>query len=261
MASVISADGTVVGYQRFGRGPGCVLLHGALQSSQNFTKLASALADRFTVYVPDRRGRGLSGPPGNGHTIDKHCEDLAAILAETGTRNVFGLSSGAIVALRAALIVPGVDKVAAYEPPLSMIDPTWFARYTREVDNGQLPSAFVTVLKGTGSTTLPRAMLTPLATLAIAGDRSLKELIPTMRFEAHLEPEHSVADFAALPGEVLLLGGSKSAAHLRATLDELSAVIPHAQRTEFPGLGHLAADNRGKPHVVAERLAAFFGTP
>ncbi|MEU1641010.1 alpha/beta hydrolase, partial [Nonomuraea sp. NPDC005701] len=58
---VRSADGTTIGYRRSGRGPGLILVHGGMQASQHFTKLAAALSTEFTVYVPDRRGRGLSG--------------------------------------------------------------------------------------------------------------------------------------------------------------------------------------------------------
>jgi pimeloyl-ACP methyl ester carboxylesterase len=52
-----------------GRGPGVVLVHGGMQAAQNFTKLATVLADTFTVYVPDRRGRGLSGPFGDRYGL------------------------------------------------------------------------------------------------------------------------------------------------------------------------------------------------
>jgi pimeloyl-ACP methyl ester carboxylesterase len=59
---VTSKDGTKIGYRQYGAGPGVVLLHGGLQASQNFTTLAQLLSDTFTVYVPDRRGRGMSAP-------------------------------------------------------------------------------------------------------------------------------------------------------------------------------------------------------
>ena len=52
--ALTSCDGTVIGYRQFGNGPGVVLLHGDSQSSQNFLTLARAMADQFTLYVPDR---------------------------------------------------------------------------------------------------------------------------------------------------------------------------------------------------------------
>jgi pimeloyl-ACP methyl ester carboxylesterase len=60
--SVLSKDGTRIGYLRVGQGPAVVLLHGSNESARSHTQLALALADAFTVYLPDRRGRGLSGP-------------------------------------------------------------------------------------------------------------------------------------------------------------------------------------------------------
>ena len=60
--AVTSADGTEIGYLRLGRGPAVVVLHGSNESAASHTQLAQALASEFTVYLPDRRGRGLSGP-------------------------------------------------------------------------------------------------------------------------------------------------------------------------------------------------------
>ena len=45
---------------------------------------------------------------------------MEALLTATGSRNVFGLSSGAIISLQAALTLPAIRKVALYEPPLSI---------------------------------------------------------------------------------------------------------------------------------------------
>src|SRR3954464_13725896 len=82
-----------------GGGPKLVLLHGGMQTSGNFTRLASALATTFTGYVPDRRGRGRSGPVSDAYGLESEIDDLAAVLDETGAGNVFGLSSGAVIAL------------------------------------------------------------------------------------------------------------------------------------------------------------------
>ena len=60
--------------------------------------------------------------------------------------------------------------------------------------------------------------------------------------------------FAALRAETLLLGGDKSAPYLKAVLNGLEAVLPHVWRVTLPGVGHLAADNNGKPQVVADQL-------
>ncbi len=274
---VTSKDGTTIGYRQLGHGPSVILVHGGMMASQNFMKLAASLSNEFTVYVPDRRGRGLSGSHGDNYSLAKECEDMQALINKTDAQNIFGLSSGAIVSLQVALTTPPIRKVALYEPPLSVVNssssPTsWVPRYDREIAQGKLGAAMVSVMKGTGDSSLagilPRFILVPLITLAIKAeakevkgdDVPLKALIPTMHYDPQLvaETEGKLENFKALRAQVLLLGGSKSQSYLKAALDGLSAVLPHAKRVEFPGLGHLAADNDGKPECVATELRCFF---
>ncbi|WP_204249860.1 alpha/beta fold hydrolase [Methanobacterium subterraneum] len=99
-----------------GHGPGLILLHGGVNASQNLMKLGTLLRDEFTVYIPDRRGRGMSGPYGEDYSIRKEDEDLDAILKETGAHYVFGTADGALFALHAAISLSSIHKVAAYEP-------------------------------------------------------------------------------------------------------------------------------------------------
>ena len=115
--SFLSGDGTLMGYRQMGKGPGLVLLHGALQSSRSFTSLGAALSDAFTIYIPDRRGRGLSGPFGDNHSMRTETEDLEALLDKTGSHHVFALSAGALVALQCALELPAIHRLAIYGLP------------------------------------------------------------------------------------------------------------------------------------------------
>src|SRR5215475_9683356 len=109
---VISKDGTRIGYRQMGQGPALILVHGGMQAAQNFMRLAEALCDAFTVYVPDRRGRGLSGPYGDDYSIQKAVDDMQALLAQTGAHNVFALSAGAVISLQSALLLPEIHKLA-----------------------------------------------------------------------------------------------------------------------------------------------------
>jgi pimeloyl-ACP methyl ester carboxylesterase len=198
--SVTSFDGTVIGYRQMGAGPGLILVHGGMQSSQNLMKLGAALSGTFTVFIPDRRGRGLSGSFGKTYSVEKACEDMRALLAKTGATNVFGLSVGALISLWAALKVPGLRKVALFEPPL-LVDGSysmaWVNRYDQEIAQSKLASAFVTVMKGVKASPvlslLPRFILVPLFVVALRKENktegdgtSLKVLIPTMHFDAQI---------------------------------------------------------------------------
>ena len=88
----------------------------------------------------------------------------------------------------------------------------------------------------------------------------MQALIPTMHYDAQVVQEMAgrLTTFQTMATEILLLGGDKSAAFLQATLVSLSTTLPHARRTILHGLGHLAADNSGKPERVAAELRLFF---
>jgi pimeloyl-ACP methyl ester carboxylesterase len=272
-SAVTAADGTVLRYRTFGGGPKVVLLHGGLQTSGNFRKLAAALQDRYTVYVPDRRGRGLSGPAAADHGLRTEVGDLGVLLQETGARNVFGLSSGAVIALEAALALPGeIERLALYEPPLKFdgVDPVaWLPRFEKELAANRKAAAFATVHNATSDRRVPRAVLIPLMAAGIRADARarrpvgytpLGDLIPTMRLDGRAVDQAAgpLSRFAGVQAETLLLGGERSARYLKAALNGLEAVLPRVRRVTLPGVGHVAADDSGKPELVAAQLRRFF---
>ncbi len=87
-------------------------------------------------------------------------------------------------------------------------------------------------------------------------------LVPTLHYDAQLvlETANTLPVYAAVPARVLLMGGSKSPAYLKTSLDALAGVLPRAQRAELAGCGHLAPDNSGSPERVARELADFFSS-
>ncbi len=158
-------------------------MHGGGQASQNLMTLARALGDSFTAYVPDRRGRGMSGPYSEDHGLRKEVEDLDALLGQTGAHNVFGLSAGAVIAIEAARTLPAITKLALYEPPLEfdgITQTSWLPRYEREMAAGQLAKAVVTIMKGTADRTalrlIPRFVL--VAALSVAIRRTEGKPVP-----------------------------------------------------------------------------------
>lgn len=277
--SVISKDGTVIGYRQLGHGPGLVVLHGAMESSQSHVQLAEELADGFSVYLPDRRGRGLSGPYRDQHSITQDVEDLNAVLAKTDAHYVAGISSGAIICLQAALTLGAIHKAAIFEPPLLLNGPSaaaWLTRFDREIAQGRVASALITGMKGAQMgppmlNLMPRWLLERLTTMMLASedkkagrdDVTMRMLAPTLHYDFRLviDMEGALESFRTLSAEVLLLGGSKSPAFLRSALDALEQLVPHVKRVEFPGLGHEASgntDRRGQPARVAQELRRFF---
>lgn len=277
--SLTSWDGTAIGYRQLGHGPGVILVQGAMGTAQNFLELAQDLADAFTVYLPDRRGRGLSPLSYSpDYHIQKDVEDLEALLAKTGAHNVFGLSSGAVIVLQAALTLPSIDKAAVYEPALFIhgAPKGLTSRLEQEIAGGRTAAALITGMKGAQMgprifNLIPGWLLEPLTNSMLKSEdakgsgayASMRELAPALQYDFKIVEEMSdqFDTFKAIRTKLLLLGGSKSPAFLKAALDALEKVLPGARRVEFPGLGHGAAwnaDRFGQPGPVAEELRRFF---
>lgn len=147
----ISRDGTKIAYYQVGHGPGLIILSGAMQSGLSHAELAILLSSNFTCYLPDRRGRGRSGSSGKDYGLIKEVEDVEAIHTTTGAKYLFGVSAGAVIALKAALVAPSSDfeRVAVFEPPWwpeSEIEENmaWVERYEEEIDRGEIAEALTT---------------------------------------------------------------------------------------------------------------------
>ena len=75
---------------------------GAFNTRSQTEPLARTLAPRFAVLNYDRRGRGDSGDTAP-YAVEREIEDIAAVIAAAGgSASLFGHSSGATLALKAA---------------------------------------------------------------------------------------------------------------------------------------------------------------
>ena len=85
MQTVISKDGTVIAYDKVGQGQPLILVDGALcyRASSPNSSLAAQLAEHFTVYTYDRRGRGDSSDT-KPYTVEREVEDLDALIQAAG---------------------------------------------------------------------------------------------------------------------------------------------------------------------------------
>ena len=121
-ARITSADGTPIAFEREGDGPPLILIAGAFCSRSTTAPLAAALQQRFMTLNCDRRGRGDSGDT-QPYSVEREIEDLGALITEAGgAAAVFGHSSGATLALRAAAHCLPITKLALYEPPFIVDD-------------------------------------------------------------------------------------------------------------------------------------------
>ena len=279
--TLISKDGTTIGYRKYGTGPGLVLVQGAMQTAHNYDQLAAALATGFTVYVPDRRGRGMSlRAYGADHDIQRDIEDLEALLERTGAHFVFGLSSGAIITIAATLQLDLIQKAVLFEPPFNQqgLSRKLVARFNQEVEQGKLHAALVTAGR---TVRLNRTIgIVPRPLLQLGTKRFLRqeqrkgtgkytaisELIPAMRYDFNIvgDMDQKVGMFKTLKKEVLLLGGSQSPRYLKEALTALAGVLPNARRQNFDAMDHSGpwnSDRGGKPAPIAQAISQFLREP
>ena len=118
---VQSKDGTQIAFTKVGEGPALICVSGALSARALSMRLplVSKLAEHYSTYIYDRRGRGDSGDT-KPYSVDREIEDLEALIDQAGgSALILGISSGAALSMQAAakLGAKKITKLALYEPP------------------------------------------------------------------------------------------------------------------------------------------------
>lgn len=108
MATYVQTGPVNTWYDEHGAGAPLVLLHGGLVDSRFFEPNIPALAERFHVYTPERRGQGHTPDVPGPITYDVMAADTVAFLEAVigGPADLVGHSDGAFVAMRVAMLRP-----------------------------------------------------------------------------------------------------------------------------------------------------------
>lgn len=242
METVHSADRTPIAFDRLGAGPPLVLVSGASAGRAVHAELAALLSAGFTVLNYDRRGRGDSGdtPP---YTLRREIEDLAAVLGVVGGRPaVFGNSSGAVLALRAAAELP-ITRFALWEPPI-MSDPAAPARHERYL--GQLRDTLAADRRGDAVALFLTTVGLPEP--AIAGMRQapvwadLEAIAPTLIYDALVMGDSTLpTGLDTITAPTLVLTGSESGPWAQTAADALTDALPDCAHRVLEGQDHAVA--------------------
>ena len=264
MNTITSRDGTQIAYDKQGDGPAVILVDGALctRSFGSKPELVNLLAPHGAVYSYDRRGRGDSGDT-LPYAVAREVEDIEALIDEAGgTASLYGHSSGAALALEAALqLGPKVTKLAMYEAPYNddaAAQPAWTEYINR------LTGLLAVERRGDAVALFMAYVGMPAD--QIEGMRqapfwpSLEAIGPTLAYDhaALLGADRSVptARVARVTVPTLVMYGSASFAFMRDTALALSQAIPHAQLRTLDGQTHEV-----HPDVLAPILVEFFQAP
>ncbi len=260
MASVKSTDGTKIAFETQGSGAPLILVDGAMGSrALGFgSELAALLGKDFTVYVYDRRGRNESGDT-QPYAVEREIEDIDALIADAGgSAFVYGISSGAALALEAASrLGDKVRGLALYEAPYGSPaegdgPDDYEPKLNRLLSQGKRGDAVDLFMSVVG---VPPDM--------IAGMHQsptwpvMEATAPTLAYDAKCMNGFRIPlDRAArVQAPTLVMNGSASFPFMRPAAEQIAGSIPNAQYMELPDQRH---DVDAK--VIAPALADFFCT-
>ncbi|HET7792873.1 MAG TPA: alpha/beta hydrolase [Rhizobacter sp.] len=256
-----SRDGTRITYDRQGTGPALIVVGGALSDRSGAAGLADLLAARFTVYSYDRRGRGGSTDT-LPYAVEREIEDIEALIDSAGgTANVYGKSSGASLALRAAAALGSkVVKLALYEAPYNDTEGAasewrvFRAKLDEHLAAGRRAEAITLFMGFVGA---PDDVIAQMkASPAWPG---MLAMAHTLAYDnAVVGDDWSVpVDIAArITAPTLVMDGGASLGplpYMRQAADRLGQAIPAAQRLVIEGQSHDVS-----PEILVPHLLKFF---
>jgi pimeloyl-ACP methyl ester carboxylesterase len=260
--TVTSADGTPIAYTAKGSGAPLVIVSGALAfraTDGTDAAVAQALADRYTTYTFDRRGRGESGDA-ETYSVQREIDDIAALIANAdGEAVVLGYSGGAVLALEAALAGLPISGLALWEAPLIVSDarpPANWEPVLRALADGRRGDAVALHLVETG---MPEELVAPMRSEPFwAG---MEQLAPTLAYDIAIVGPVETGDptvldrYAAITVPTLVMHGGASPTWLADAATALAGVLPNATHRELPGQDHDVSGEALTP-VLSDWLSA-----
>jgi pimeloyl-ACP methyl ester carboxylesterase len=258
---VISKDGTTIAFDQLGKGPALILVGGALEQramDSETAQLAPLLAQHFTVLHYDRRGRGESTDT-QPFALEREIEDIEALINEAGGEAfLYGISSGAALALEATIkLGHKVKKLALYEAPYDSDDARKlaFRTYRRQLEE--------VLAAGRPGDALGLFMLfVGMPPEHLEGARK-QPMWPMWEAVAHTLPYDAAAmgDDGSVPTEkaarvtvpTLVMDGSASFPFMHTTAVALAKALPNGEHRTLEGQTHEV-----DAHALAPVLVEFF---
>jgi len=259
MDTVTSADGTTIAFDQYGDGQPVIMAVAAFNTRWTTEPLARALAPQFTVLNYDRRGRGDSDDTAP-YAVDREIDDLAALItAAGGSAAVFGYSSGATLARKAAAAGLPVTKLVLYEPPFRTDDshpglPADFpAKLAGLVSAGRRGDAVE--LYQTQAVGIPEDVVVQLRHAPFRP--GLEAIAHTLAYDAAIIGDLSLPAglLATVTGPALVISGENSPPFLRNAARATAAALPGGQLATLPGQTHDI-----NPDATAPVMAAFLAS-
>lgn len=260
METVTSADGTTIAFDRIGSGPPLILLPGATCTRGVSRLLAEALSEHMTVLNVDRRGRGdsddLAAPP--PYLAERETEDVAALIdAAGGHAALYGHSSGAGVALRAAASDLAVDRLVMHDAPYNLPGSEqhgreWDARLHEILADGRPGDAVAAFMRMVG---MPEPMVEGMR--RSPSWPAMEAVGPTLAYDSAAMGDRTggtipLEALGRVSVPTLVLVGGADHGFMVDVAHRLADGLPDAHFEQMEGAGHDVG-----PEVVVPRLVPF----
>ena len=257
MDTVTSKDGTTIAFDRLGAGPPVILVSGGSVDRSSLAGLADLLAQKFSVFNYDRRGRGPSGDT-QPYAVQREVEDIDAVIAAAGgSACLFGSSSGAALAIQAAASGLAITKLALWEAPFIIGDSrprpaadtaSVYRKFVAEGRRGDAVEYFMTQVVGLPEEFAAFGRTQPWW----AGSEALAH---TLAYDAEIMGDYSLPTdrIARVAMPTLVLDGGASFDWMGQTAQAITDALPDGRRQTLPGQEHNV-----DPTVLAPALEAFF---
>jgi len=263
--TALSVDGTPIRCAVEGTGAPLIMIHGTGDTHKGFRRLKEHLAPHFTLYMMDRRGRGISGDGDDlAYTLKREFEDVAAVVdtlakESGGPVNLFAHSFGAMCALEGALLTHNLRRMVCYEPSLNRTasDPKRDAtieEMRRLIAAGDRDATVAAHLRGIINTSEETIAKQRALTDAWAARMAMAHTMPR---ELHalknhvFEPER----YSPIAVPVRFLLGEKSVGRGPENAQRLVAAIPKAELVVLEGQGHFGY--LSAPELVTAKIVEF----
>ena len=250
MNNVTSSDGTIITFDRLGAGPPVILVCGGSVDRMSNAPLAALLAEHFTVFNYDRRGRGDSGDTAP-YAVEREIEDIDAIItAAGGSACLYGSSSGAALALEATASGLAITKLALWEPPFIVGD----SRPRPPADTAKTYTELVSAGRRGDAVEYFMAKVVGLPPEFVAYARTQpwwpaqEALAHTLAYDATIMGDYSLPTerVASVTVPTLVLAGGASFEWIGETAQAIVDLLPNGQRRTIEGQTH---------DIAAEALA------
>jgi pimeloyl-ACP methyl ester carboxylesterase len=255
MKTVTSADATTIAFDQFGAGAPVIMAAGAFNDRSTTEPLGRALAPQFLVVNFDRRGRGDSGDAVQ-YAVEREIEDLEALIAEVGgSAAVFGYSSGAVLALKAAKAGLAITQLALYEPP--------FVDDSRPRPPADLNEQLVEMLSADrrgDAVELFQTEVIGMPAQVVAQMRNapfrpaIEAIAHTLVYDAAIMDDFRLPTtlIASIATPTLVIDGEQSPPWLREAARAVADTLPNGRRRSLAGQDHTI-----DPEATAPSLADF----